>query len=185
LPSDRRVGPVGPVGPAAPAAPVGPAGPTIRRIAAPLGWLLAVLILVSACSSSGPSEGSRYEQIVNPANTAWSTFVTQARTWPGGAIPASGAALTRDVVTTWERANTQLLAQHWPGSAQSGVAALVRSDTAVYDQLEQLPAPGAVTAWWTSVSARFAAEQAAAGRVRQELHLSTSPGPNGSYVPAG
>lgn len=168
MPSDRRTG---------------RAGATIRRIAAPLGWLLAVLMMVSACSSSGPGEGSRYEQIVNPANAAWSTFVTQARTWPGGTIPASGSALTQDVVKTWEQANAQLLAHHWPGSAQSGVVALVRSDTAVYQELEQLPTPGAVTAWWTSLSASFSAEQAAAGQVRHELHLPTSPGPDGSDIP--
>jgi hypothetical protein len=97
LPSDRL---------ASRAAPV---GATTRRTAAPLGWLLAVLMMASACGSSAPSEGARYEQIVNPANTAWAAFVTQARTWPGGAIPASGTALTQHVVKTWEQVNGQLL----------------------------------------------------------------------------
>jgi hypothetical protein len=141
--------------------------------------------MVSACSNSGPSEGARYEQIVNPANTAWAVFVTQARTWPGGAIPASGSALTQDVVKTWERVNGQLLGRHWPGSAQSGIAALVRSDTEVCQTLERLPAPGAVAAWWASLTASFSAEQVAAGRVRHELHLPTSVGPNGTFIPAG
>ncbi|MDQ2813405.1 MAG: hypothetical protein M3Z75_16430 [Actinomycetota bacterium] len=158
--------------------------PSNRRTAATLGWLLTVLVMVSACGGSAPSDGARYEQIVNPANAIWATFVTQARGWPGGAIPASGAALTQDVVQTWERTNRQLLARHWPGPTQSDIAALARSDSGVCQTLERLPAPGAVDRWWTSLTASFSAEQAAARRVRLDLRLPTSPGPQGSDMPA-
>jgi hypothetical protein len=155
----------------------------MRRTATTLGWLLAVLVMASACGGSAPTEGARYQQIVNPANASWATFVTQARGWPGGAIPASGTALTQDVVQTWEGVNRQLLARHWPGPAQRDIATLVRSDTGVCQALERLPAQGAAAMWWTSLTATFSAEQAAAGRVRRDLHLPTAPGPDGTGVP--
>jgi len=142
-----------------------------------------VLALVSACSSSAPSAGARYEQIVMPANAAWATFVTQARTWPGGEIPASGSALAQNVVRTWEKMNRQLLAHQWPGSDRHDIAALVSSDTKVYQKLEQLPARDVVEAWWANLIASSSAEQAAAGRVRIDLHLPTSPAPQGGEVP--
>jgi hypothetical protein len=150
-----------------------------------LGCLAAVLLLAVSACSSGPSAGSSYEQIVSPANSAWSAFVTQARTWPNGTIPSSGATLTQDVVKTWEQANLHLKAHKWPGSSQADVAALVRSDTKVCQILGKLPSSDATAAWWTSLIASFSAEQTAAGKVRQDLKLPISAGPSGGGIPSG
>src|SRR5580658_7169744 len=119
------------------------------------GWLLAISALMSGCGSSAPGEGARYEQIVKPANGVWAVFVTQARTWPGGTIPASADTLARHVVQTWEQVNRQLLARSWIEPARTDIAALVRADRTVCQLLERLPAPGAATAWWTTLIADF------------------------------
>ena len=136
-----------------------------------LGCLLSVCLLVAACSSPSHA-GASYEQIVKPANAAWATFVTRARTWPGGEVPASGAVLAQDVVKSWKEANRRLLANPWPGSDRSEIAALVRADTKVYRELEELPTTGAaVDEWWARLISSFSTEQAAAARVRLALHL--------------
>jgi hypothetical protein len=150
------------------------------RVSARLGCLSAVLLLAVSACSSGPSAGSSYEQIVSPANSAWSAFVTQARTWANGTIPSSGATLTQDVVKTWEQANRQLQAHKWPGRSQADVAALIRSDFKVCQILRKLPSSNAAAAWWSSLIASFSAEQTAAGKVRQDLRLPISAGPRGA-----